>query len=115
MPRVKRGLAASKRRKKVLKAAKGYRWRRKNTFRAAKEAIFKAGTYAFRDRRAKKRTFRNLWILKLNNALKAFELKYSTFIKMLSDRQIKLDRKVLSQLAEVEPEIFARLVKSIKK
>lgn len=115
MSRVKRGMIASKRRKKVIKAAKGYKWRRKNTFRAAKEAVSKASMYAFRDRRAKKRTFRNLWILKINNALKAFDLKYSIFIKMLSDQKIKLDRKILSQLAETEPNIFARLVTTIKK
>lgn len=115
MPRVKRGMIASKRRKKVLKAAKGYKWRRKNTFRAAKEAVSKAGMYAFRDRKAKKRTFRNLWILKLNNALKAFEMKYSVFIKLLSDKKIKLDRKVLSQLAETEPQTFARLIEAVKK
>lgn len=114
MPRVKRGMIASKRRKKVIKAAKGYKWRRKNTFRAAKEAVSKAGIYAFRDRKAKKRTFRNLWILKINNALKAFNLKYSVFIKMLSDKKIKLDRKILSQLAETEPDIFSRIIKTIK-
>jgi len=108
-------MIASKRRKKVLKAAKGYKWRRKNTFRAAKEAVSKAGMYAFRDRKAKKRTFRNLWILKINNALKAFEMKYSVFIKTLSDKKIKLDRKVLSQLAETEPKTFARLIEAVKK
>jgi len=115
MSRVKRGLAASKRRKKVLKAAKGYRWRRKNTFRAAKEALFKAGMYAFRDRKAKKRTFRQLWILKINNALKAFDWKYSAFIKTLADKKIKLDRKILSQLAETQPEVFTRLIENIKR
>lgn len=115
MPRVKRGMMASKRRKKVLKAAKGYKWRRKNTFRAAKEAVSKAGMYAYRDRRAKKRTFRNLWILKLNNALKAFDLKYSVFIKTLADKKIGLDRKVLSQLAQNEPEVFSRLMEAVKK
>lgn len=114
MPRVKRGTIANKRRKKVLKAAKGYKWRRKNTYRAAKEAVLKAGKYAYRDRRNKKRTFRALWILRLNNALRQFDLKYSTFIKLLKDKQIDLDRKVLSQMAMEEPEVFAKFIETCK-
>lgn len=114
MSRVKRAVAASKRRKNVLKDAKGYKWRRKNTFRAAKEAVIKAGKYAYRDRRNKKRTFRALWILRLNNALRPLGLKYSSFIKLLSDKQIELDRKVLSQMAAQNPEVFTKFVESVK-
>ncbi|MDD3608002.1 MAG: 50S ribosomal protein L20, partial [Candidatus Moranbacteria bacterium] len=91
MPRVKRGIIASKRKKRVIKAAKGYKWRRKNTFKAAKEAVIKAGKYAYRDRKAKKRVFRSLWITRLNIALRKHNLKYSSFIKLLNDKKIGLD------------------------
>lgn len=114
MPRVKRGTIAAKRRKNVLKDAKGYKWRRKSTYRAAKEAVIKAGKYAYRDRRAKKRTFRALWILRLNNALRELGMKYSTFIKLLNDKKIELDRKVLSQLAAENPDVFAKFVEKVK-
>jgi large subunit ribosomal protein L20 len=114
MSRVKRGVIASKRRKKVLKAAKGYMWRRKSTFRAAKEALLKAGKYAYRDRRNKKRTFRRLWILRLNAGLRECGEKYSSFIKKLSDKKIALDRKVLSEMAAKYPEQFKKLVESVK-
>ncbi|MFH0969321.1 MAG: 50S ribosomal protein L20 [Patescibacteria group bacterium] len=114
MPRVKRGVSASKRRKKVIKMAKGFRWRRKTNFRAAKEAILKAGKYAYRDRRAKKRTNRSLWILRLNNALKENSLRYNLFIKLLKDKKIELDRKVLSQMAAENPEVFKKLVAEVK-
>jgi large subunit ribosomal protein L20 len=114
MPRVKRGVTASKRRKKVIKMAKGFKWRRKTNFRAAKEAILKAGTYAYRDRRTKKRTNRSLWILRLNNALKENGLRYNAFIKTLKDKKIELDRKVLSQLAMESPEAFKMLLEKAK-
>ena len=114
MPRVKRGVAASKRRNNLLKQAKGFKWRRKTNYRAAKEALIKAGKYAYRDRKAKKRTFRALWILRLNNALRLNDLKYSSFIKTLKDNKIELDRKILSGLAVNEPEIFQRLVDKLK-
>jgi large subunit ribosomal protein L20 len=114
MTRVKRGVPASKRRKKVLKAAKGFRWRRKSNYTAAKEALLKAGKYAYRDRRNKKRTFRNLWILRLNNALKLEGLKYSLFIKLLKDKKIELDRKILSELAMKQKETFSSLINSLK-
>jgi len=94
--------------------AKGFRWRRKSHFRAAKEALLKAGKYAYRDRRAKKREFRNLFIKRLNNALKEHGLKYSVFIKTMADKKIILDRKVLSQLAVENPEVFAKFLKSVK-
>ncbi len=115
MPRVKRGTIASKRRKKVIKAAKGYKWRRKTNFKAAKEAVIKAGKYAYRDRKAKKREFRSLWILRLNNALRLSGWKYSNFIKTLKDNKVEMDRKVLAQIAVEEPEAFEKLVGNFKK
>ena len=114
MTRVKRGVSASKRRKKVLKMAKGYRWRRKTNYRAAKEAVIKAGKYAHRDRRAKKRTMRSSWIIRLNNALKLNGARYNEFIKALKDRKIEINRKVLSELAVNYPEVFKKLVESVK-
>ncbi len=115
MTRVKRGVTAGKRRKNVLKLTKGFRWRRKSNYRAAKEAMLKAGKYAYRDRRAKKRVMRSLWILRLNNAVRNFDLTYSKFIKILKDKKIKLDRKVLSQMAMENPKIFKKFVEEIKK
>ena len=114
MTRVKRGLSASKRRKNLLEDAKGFRWRRSTNFRAAKEAVIKAGSYAFRDRRAKKRVMRKLWITRLNIALREFGLKYSQFIKTMNAKKIELDRKVLSQLAMTEPKIFAKFIEKVK-
>lgn len=115
MTRIKRGVAASKRRKNVLKMTKGFRWRRKTNFRAAKEAILKAGKYAYRDRRTKKRTMRRLWIIRLNNAVRLLGLKYSEFINIQTKKKNELDRKVLSQLAMENPTVFERLVEGLKK
>ncbi|MEA2007320.1 MAG: 50S ribosomal protein L20 [Patescibacteria group bacterium] len=114
MSRIKRGTTASKRRKKVIKAAKGFRWRRKSNYLAAKEAVIKAGKYAYRDRRAKKRVFRRLWILRLNNAVREHGLKYSSFINLLKTKKIELDRKVLSQIAVENPKIFAKFIEKVK-
>ena len=114
MARIKRGTTASKRRKKVIKAAKGYKWRRKSNYRAAKEAVIKAGKYAYRDRKTKKRSFRRLWILRLNNALREHGEKYSVFMKKLKDKKIELDRKVMSQMAVENPKIFKRFVEKVK-
>jgi len=114
MTRVKRGVAASKRRKKVLKMAKGFRWRRKSHYRAAKEAILKAGKYSYRDRRTKKRVNRRLWITRLNNALRLYGLKYSQFIKLQKDKKIELDRKVLSQMAVENPSVFEKFIENVK-
>jgi large subunit ribosomal protein L20 len=114
MTRIKRGVAAHKRRKNVIADAKGFRWRRKTNFRAAKEALLKAGSYAFRDRRAKKRTFRALWITRLNNALRLHGMKYSQFIALEKEKGITLDRKVLSQLAITHPETFKAFVEKVK-
>ncbi len=114
MTRVKRGVAASKRRKNVLQMAKGFRWRRKSHFRAANEALLKAGTYAHRDRRAKKRTNRRLWIVRLGNAVRQFGISYSAFIKLCKDKQIGLDRKVLSEIAAQHPETFKKFMETVK-
>jgi large subunit ribosomal protein L20 len=114
MTRVKRGVAASKRRNNLLKDAKGYRWKRKSLYATAKQAVIKAGKYAYRDRRAKKRTMRRLWIVRLNAAVRNFGLKYSQFIKTLADKKIEIDRKVLSQMAMENPETFAKFVEKIK-
>ncbi len=115
MPRVKRGVTASKRRKKIIKAAKGYKWRRKSHYRAAKEAVIKAGKYAYRDRKAKKRVMRRLWVTRLNIAVREHGLKYSDFIKNLKDKKISLDRKILSQLAVEKPKVFAKFIETVKK
>lgn len=114
MTRVKRGVAASKRRKNVIKDAKGYRWKRKSHYAAAKQAVIKAGAYALRDRRVKKRTARALWIIRLNIAVRELGLTYSQFIKKLADKKIEVDRKVLSQLAVENPNIFKKLVEQVK-
>jgi large subunit ribosomal protein L20 len=114
MTRVKRGVSASKRRKNLLKDAKGYRWKRKSKYRTAKQAVIKAGRYAYRDRRAKKRTMRALWITRLNIALREAGEKYSSFIKTLTDKKIEVDRKVLSQMAMENPEVFKKFVESVK-
>ncbi|HAT74352.1 MAG: 50S ribosomal protein L20 [Candidatus Moranbacteria bacterium GW2011_GWF2_36_839] len=114
MTRVKRGVSASKRRKNLLEDAKGYRWKRKSHYAAAKQAVIKAGSYAYRDRRVKKRTMRALWITRLNIALREVGQKYSTFIKILTDKKIEVDRKVLSQLAMENPEVFKKFVESAK-
>lgn len=114
MTRIKRGVSASKRRKNVLKDAKGYRWKRSSQYRAAKQALIKAGSYALRDRRAKKRVMRKLWITRLNIALRELGLKYSQFVKMMTDKRVELDRKVLSQLAVEEPKVFTKFIESVK-
>ena len=114
MPRVKRGVTANKRRKNVLKMAEGFRWHRKTNYRTAKEAIMKAGKYAYRDRRAKKRSFRSLWIVRLNNALRENGLTYARFIDIEKKNHIELDRKVLSELAVQHPDIFKTFVASVK-
>ena len=114
MARVKRGVAASKRRKNVLKMTKGFRWRRSKNFVAAKEALLKAGKYAHRDRRTKKRTNRSLWILRLNNAVRNLEMTYSKFIAVLKAKNIEIDRKVLSQMATENPDVFTKLVEKVK-
>src|SRR5207245_11626566 len=110
MARVKRGVTANAKHKKVLKAAKGYYGRRKNTIRVAKQAVEKAQQYAYRDRKRRKRTFRALWIQRLNAAVRPFGLTYSRFIDGLGKAGILVDRKVLSDLAITEPAAFRGVV-----
>jgi large subunit ribosomal protein L20 len=114
MARVKRGVTAHAKHKKVYKAAKGYYGRRKNTIRVAKQAVEKAGQYAFRDRKRRKRTFRALWIQRLNAAVRPFGLNYSKFIDGLSRAGLMVDRKVLSDLAITEPAAFQAIVEKAK-
>ena len=114
MSRVKRGVTSHAKHKKVLKAAKGYYGRRKNTIRVAKQAVEKANQYAFRDRKRKKRTFRALWIQRLNAAVRPFGLNYSRFIDGLSRSGLTVDRKVLSDLAIREPAAFQAIVEKVK-
>jgi large subunit ribosomal protein L20 len=114
MPRVKRGVTARARHKKVLALAKGYRGRRKNVYRIAKQAVMKAGQYAYRDRRAKKREFRRLWIARINAASRSLGLTYSKFIAGLKKAQIDIDRKVLSDMAIHDPAAFGSIVDKVK-
>ena len=110
MARVKRGVTSHAKHKKILKAAKGYYGRRKNTIRIAKQAVEKANQYAFRDRKRRKRTFRALWIQRLNAAVRPFGINYSRFIAGLDKAGITIDRKVLSDLAIHEPAAFEAIV-----
>ncbi|MBV6303366.1 50S ribosomal protein L20 [Candidimonas humi] len=110
MPRVKRGVTARARHKKVIKAAKGYRGRRGNVFRIAKQAVMRAGQYAYRDRRNKKRTFRALWITRINAACRELGITYSVFIAGTKKASIELDRKVLADMAVNDKAGFAAVV-----
>ena len=113
MTRVKRGTIANKRRKKLLKAAKGFKWSRKNKYRAAKEAIYHAWRNAFIGRKQKKRNMRRLWQIKINAAARMYSengLNYSRFINGLKKTNIELDRKILAQIAENHPEIFKKIL-----
>ena len=114
MSRAKRGVTSRARHKKVLKAVKGQWGRRKNTIRIARQAMEKALQYAYRDRRAKKREFRSLWIQRINAGVRAEGLTYSRFINGLNKSKIKLDRKVLADLAYNNPEAFKSLVKKVQ-
>jgi len=114
MPRVKRGTVARARHKKVLKQAKGYRGRRKNVYRVAKQAVMKAGQYAYRDRRQKKRTFRALWIARINAAVRELGMSYSTFMAGLKRANIDIDRKVLADLAVADKAAFAKIAGQVK-
>ncbi|MEZ7827905.1 50S ribosomal protein L20 [Brachymonas denitrificans] len=114
MPRVKRGVTARARHKKVLALAKGFRGRRGNVYRVAKQAVMKAGQYAYRDRRTKKRVFRQLWIARINAAARANGLTYSQFINGLNKAAIGLDRKVLADIAVHDEAAFAAIVNQVK-
>ncbi len=114
MPRVKRGVTARARHKKVIAAARGYRGRRGNVFRIAKQAVMRAGQYAYRDRRNKKRVFRSLWIARINAAVREHGMTYSVFINGLNRAAIGLDRKVLADLAVTDKPAFAAIVAQAK-
>jgi large subunit ribosomal protein L20 len=114
MARVKRGVTSHAKHKKTLKAAKGFYGRRKNTIRTAKAAVDRAMQYATRDRRMKKRTFRALWIQRINAAVREFGLTYSRFVDGLAKAGVEVDRKVLSDLAIREPEAFKAIVEKAK-
>jgi large subunit ribosomal protein L20 len=111
MARIKRGKVVSRRHKKLLAATSGFRGLRHSNVKRAKEALMKALTYSYRDRRNKKREFRALWINRINSALTAMNIKYSKFIQTLIVKNIIVDRKILAQLATQHPEIFERVVK----
>ena len=114
MPRVKRGVTAHARHKKILALAKGFRGRRKNVFRIAKQAVMKAGQYAYRDRRTRKRVFRQLWIARINAASREMGVTYSRFMAGLKKAQIDIDRKVLADLAVNDPAAFGSIVEKVK-
>ncbi len=114
MPRVKRGVIARARHKKVLDAAKGYRGRRKNVYRIAKQAVMKAGQYAYRDRRQRKRQFRALWIARINAGARECGLTYSRFMNGLKKSAVEVDRKVLADLAVFDKPAFAKLAETAK-
>jgi len=114
MPRVKRGKTHLKKRKKLLKQTKGYRGGKKNKIKEAKTAVLKAGAYAYRDRRNKKRRARALWQIKINAACRINDFTYAKFIAALKKNEIELDRKILSQLAEEYPKIFTEVVKMVR-
>ncbi len=115
MTRVKRGTMAHKRRKKVLKQTKGFKWGRKNKYRLAKDALRHALTHAYHDRKKKKQDFRQLWQIKINAAARENGLTYSSFVNQLKKNKIELNRKILAQLAEKQPEIFSQIIEKIKK
>lgn len=112
--RVKRGTVRRAKHKNIIKMAKGYSGRRKSVFKLAKQAILKAGQYAYRDRRNKKRDFRALWIIKIGAAIKQFDMNYSSFMNGLKKNNIELNRKMLADLAENEPKSFKAIVDKIK-
>ncbi len=114
MPRVKRGVTARARHKKVLALAKGFRGRRKNVFRIAKEAVMRAGQYAYRDRRTRKRVFRQLWIARINAASRQMGVTYCKFMAGLKKANSEIDRKVLSDMAIKVPAAFSSIVDKVK-
>ena len=114
MPRIKRGVTAHARHKKVIEQAKGYRGRRKNIYRVAKQAVTKAGQYAYRDRRQRKRQFRALWITRINAAAREHGLSYSRFMDGLHKADIQVDRKLLAEMAVNEKTAFTRLAEQAR-
>ena len=114
MARVKGGPASHARHRKIIKSAKGYWGRRKNTFRIANQAVEKAGQYAYRDRKVRKRNFRSLWVQRINAGVRAEGITYSKFINGLNKSGIKLDRKILADIAYNNPEAFKSIVKKVQ-
>jgi large subunit ribosomal protein L20 len=114
MPRVKRGVTAKARHRKVLSRAKGYRGARKNVYRVANQAVMKAGQYAYRDRRQRKRQFRALWIVRINAAARQHDLSYSRFVNGLSKAAVEVDRKILADMAVNDQVAFAALAEKAK-
>ncbi|MFI4922587.1 MAG: 50S ribosomal protein L20 [Burkholderiales bacterium] len=114
MPRVKRGVETHARHKKLLAKAKGYRGRRKSVYRVAKEAVMKAGQYAYRDRRNRKRQFRSLWIARINAAARECGMTYSVFMNGLKKAAIQVDRKVLADIAVFDKPAFAKIAEQAK-
>ncbi len=114
MTRVKRGVNATKKRSKILKYTKGFGWRRKSTERAAREALLHAWTNAFEGRKQKKRDYRTLWNVKINAAVRAEGMSYSRFIDALKKHKVMLDRKVLADLAEHNPDVFKKVMAAVK-
>lgn len=114
MVRVKRGVAAHKRRKNLLKHTKGFKWGRKAKFRLAKEAILHAWTNAYSDRKKKKRVNRNLWLIKINASCRSNGIPYNKFIHNLKTKKIDLDRKILADLSQNNPEIFEKILEKTK-
>lgn len=114
MARVKRGFKARRRRNRILKAAKGYVGRRSTLYKTARAAVYKGWTYAYRDRKQKKRHFRALWIVRINAASRALDIKYSELIALLNKASIELDRKVLADIAVHDPKGFARIIEQAR-
>lgn len=114
MPRVKRGVTARARHKKILKKAKGYYGARSRVYRTAKQAVIKAGQYAFRDRRQKKRQFRSLWVIRVNAAARLNGISYSKLIAGLKKAEIAIDRKILAEIAVNDPQTFTAIVEQAK-
>ena len=114
MPRIKRSVVSRARHKKILAQAKGYRGRRKNVYRVAKQAVMKAGQYAYRDRRQRKRQFRSLWIVRINAAARELGLTYSSFMNGLKKAAIEVDRKVLADLAVFDKPAFAAIAEQAR-
>ncbi|MEK7217690.1 MAG: 50S ribosomal protein L20 [Patescibacteria group bacterium] len=114
MPRVKRGVRATKRRKRLLQHTKGFLWTRKSKYRQAKEALLHAWSFQFADRKKKKRTMRQLWTIKINAATRVYGTTYSKFINQLLKANVAIDRKILANLAEHEPKVFEHIFKSVQ-
>jgi len=114
MPRVKRGVSANKRKKAVLKHAKGFKWGRKSKYKLAKDALRHAWTYSYRDRKVKKRSFRKLWQVQINALARQAGINYSNLIHGLKKKKIELDRKILAVLAKEYPDIFKKIIDEVE-